>query len=67
MYVHVGEHAYICSASTYNQSSYVDGVYSRYFHLQRNSRKSEEENIRTETTVRQSLYFLFFAIHIEVT
>ena len=56
IYVHIDEHAYKCTVTTYNHCYHVHSENSRYFlHLQRNSGHSEEENHRTEATFRQSL------------
>ena len=56
VYVHIDEYAYKCTKSTYSHCYHVHTVNSRYiFHLNWNSCYFEEENHRTETTLRQSL------------
>ena len=66
VHVHIDEHAYKRAEGTYNHYYHVHGINSRYFlHMNWNSRHFEEENHRTETTFRQSLWFWFFSIHVK--
>jgi len=53
VYIHTGNHAYKCTASTGHQSCHVESINDRnFFHVKRNSRKSEEENNRINIIIR---------------